>query len=71
MLDPNIHDQLASKIENPLILPLAESASDACSYHLTSSGSNCGTSDFIMGAHLNFREGWIHQPAHRITRGSP
>jgi ankyrin repeat protein len=21
-----------------------------------------GTSDSIMGAHINFREGWIHQP---------
>jgi ankyrin repeat protein len=30
-----------------------------------------GTSDSIMGAHPNFREGWIHQPLQGPSKRSP
>jgi ankyrin repeat protein len=29
------------------------------------------TSDPIMGAHLNFRQGWIHQPPLGLSKQSP
>jgi ankyrin repeat protein len=29
------------------------------------------TSDSIMGAHINFREGWIHQPPLGLSKWSP
>jgi hypothetical protein len=33
--------------------------------------SSHGTSESIVCAHLKFRQGWIHQPLHGLSWGSP